>query len=677
MSHTVNRIFRKIGVMHRRFLYERVRPRLSPAEINRRMAPGVGIDVAANEGFSKLLAYHLGVTPHAPGTRAGGGEGERRAGEVDWHREDHFGVVWPRRFVGATSDLLEGSDLVLLWHKNKMQYLLDVAARYEETGESAWSEEWFAAVDSWCRQNPFMVGLNWRSPMETGTRLVMWSQSLARLKGAALPAERVCERIVRSVVRQAEFLAGHFSAKEVPNNHLIGEAATLHAFAAYWPEFRDAEEWMRKGEAVLLDEARRQVLGDGMQYEVAVNYHLYVIDFYLLYLHAKRARGETPPAALCDAVAAMLDAALALVSPSGRFPSVGDDSITEFLALDPSALGRRDPARPLLAREMVRPEYARVLDGAAWGKALLDRSSAVERAQCFAEAGIAAFRTGSSHVVFTCGPQHGRAFSPGHLHADMGSFELEVDGTPLFIDSGTYLYTYDRGLRDHFRSAAAHNTVVVDDVDPARPARSFDWEEVPRGTLTGFGAEGSAGFVSCERAIPGAGGGVFTHRRALVFVGRVWIVVDEVFPAGATPEGEHVARALFHTPFPRARVASALERKVSLSPAAGAGWIVDVASPSKQTLELLDGETDRLGLYSRFYGDLQAGTTIRTSVPVGERCALVHVVRDSGTAVNVREWTGTGVELELIGDGRSHVVLVEPGRAQARLDGAVVGRRSP
>jgi hypothetical protein len=484
------------------------------------------------------------------------------------------------------------------------------------------------------------------------------------------------------VVRQAEFLAGHFSSKEVPNNHLIGEAATLYAFAAYWPEFRDAQEWMRKGEAVLLDEARRQVLGDGLQYEVAVNYHLYVVDFYLLYLQAKRARDETPPAALCDAVATMIDAALALVSPSGRFPSIGDDSITNFFALDPGALGRRDAARapatrPTAAREMVRPEYARVLDGSEWGKALLDRSSPVEHARCFAEAGVAVFRTASSHLVFTCGPQHGRAFSPGHLHADAGSFELEVDGAPLFIDSGTYLYTYDRELRDHFRGAAAHNTVVVDDVEPARPARSFAWEEVPRGTLTGFGAEGPVGFVSCERAIPGAGGAGFTHRRALVFVGRVWIVVDEVVPDGATPEGEHVASALFHTPLPRARVASALERKVSLSPATGAEWIVDVASPSKQTLELLDGESDRRGRYSRFYGDLQSGTTIRTSVPVGERCALVHVVRDGDTAVNVREWTSTGVELELIGAGRSHLVVVEPGRAQARVDGAVVGRGSP
>jgi hypothetical protein len=179
MGNALQRIVRRLGVLRHRFAYERMNPRLSPGEVNRRMTPGAGIDVRARDGFSRLLAHHLRVTPNAPGARAGAAP-EPSGGEVDWHCEDHFGVAWPRRFVGSTSDSLEGSDLVLLWHKNKMQFLLDVAARYEETGESRWSAAWFAAVDSWCRQNPFMVGMNWRSPMEAGTRLVVWSESLAR-----------------------------------------------------------------------------------------------------------------------------------------------------------------------------------------------------------------------------------------------------------------------------------------------------------------------------------------------------------------------------------------------------------------------------------------------------------------------------------------------------------------
>lgn len=50
-------------------------------------------------------------------------------------------------------------------------------------------------------------------------------------------------------------------------------------------------------------------------------------------------------------------------------------------------------------------------------------------------------------------------YQPAHGHCDCLSFELSIDGKPLFVNSGTYEYQGD--LRKYFRTTRAHNTVEI------------------------------------------------------------------------------------------------------------------------------------------------------------------------------------------------------------------------
>jgi hypothetical protein len=478
---------------------------------------------------------------------------------------------------------------------------------------------------------------------------------------------------VRSVLRQGEFLASHFSAREVPNNHLIGEAATLYAFAARWPILRDAEAWMEKGETILVDEAARQILPDGVQYENAVNYHLYVLDFYLLYLSAAASRGATPPAALRDRVATLLDAALGLVSPAGRMPRIGDDSIEEFLTIAPSAWERTAGAARVTARALIRPPFVAALEASAWGRALVERALPVERTHYYGDAGIAVFRTPRSHLVVAGGPQHARTYSPGHRHTDAGSFELEVGGESMFIDSGTYLYSYDRRLRDHFRSARAHNTVTVDGVEPGAPSRLFAWESVHTARVTGVGSKGASGFLACECTLPGEAESSFVHRRVVLQVPGAWLVADVVSPAaGQSPAPGHTARALLHTPLSSASVVAAEGRKVGLFLDNGAQWVVEVFASGGHTVTLLDGDSDPAGLFSLHYGDLRRGTTIETSADVGAGCRLLHVIRGDAVSVDSLRWEETGAVVGFAGGAGVREVVVDVARARVLVDGTAI-----
>ena len=668
-----------------RFYYERMRPETSISGLYAALAPGLDIDLLAPDGFARLWSAHMATTPAALWTvmpaatpdaveRARRGESRvlmhtmRITPRTDWHCEPVHEIGWPRVHVDSCPYSVRGADLGLLWQVNRMEYLADHAAAYRATEDDRIAASIPALMESWAQANPYLVGANWISPMETGIRLFAWSVALAGIARAPVPDS--CERILRSVLRQAEFLSSHFSHWAIPNNHLIGEAATLAAFAAYWPVFRSAPEWMAQADATMLEEARRQILQDGFQFENSVNYHMVVLDFFLVYLHAKLLRGETPPDLALERTRAMADAAMTLVSPSGRMPMIGDDSMTRFMVLG-GTMGSPGPVEGTVAFEnFLRPEHARLFSTTGWGRDLLARRLPVVNAHHFGEAGIDVLRDDACHIVFTHGPQHHHPFSNGHLHADAGSFELELDGSPLIVDSGTHLYGADPQVRRHMRSARAHNTVIIDGIEPMNPTATFQWDAVASGEALGLGALEDVMVAGGRRRVPGLEGQGVDHMRALVRIGSTIIIVDALNPRGSVIGIAHNAALHFHTTVAPG-VAVAEGNQVRLTDTARFVRVFEVLDEPRARVELIDIAADLMAHYSPAYGEWSAGTTIRISVPVPEAVTLVSVLRSPEVAVT-RTRTRAGYVGCAIDEGHTRRIL------SLRLDpfGVFVGGRA-
>jgi hypothetical protein len=69
-------------------------------------------------------------------------------------------------------------------------------------------------------------------------------------------------------------------------------------------------------------------------------------------------------------------------------------------------------------------------------------------------------------AMVDCGPV-GLAGTGGHGHNDALSFDLSVQGVPVVVDSGTYVYSADPEARNEFRGTKAHNVLVVDGAEMA------------------------------------------------------------------------------------------------------------------------------------------------------------------------------------------------------------------
>lgn len=642
MNELFAKVRRRLMLWRERCRYELARP-LSTDELMSRHASGI-----IWNGDRSLLARHITAMPDAPArTKPVASDRIRLLGRDiafagDWHVDPFFGVRWPEIFVGAISDFRPGSDVVLVWELNRMLFMLDRAEMFRETGDHAHAAACFELMRSWSEQNRFMVGKNWRSPMEAGMRLVVWSQTLSVLAAAELPADGDSGLIMRSVLRQIEFLADNFSRAVPPNNHLIGEAATLFTAATYWPNLRLASEWCERAESVLEQEAERQILSDGVEYEVALNYHLFVLDFYLLYLYAKKQKDELPREGLMESVERMIVAVLRFASPNGRIPRIGDDSVDEFFVLKPlDEMEHQTPSDSLRFESFVKSSYAVVLRETNWGSALLDLSEPVLCSARYEESGLISIRRPDCHLVVTAGPQSDREFAQGHLHSDCASFELSMGRETIVVDKGTYLYTYDRVLRDHFRSAAAHNTVLIDDSEPMQSRDTFAWRNIYSGRLGDVFDDGVIAHTSILRELTNRDGESLQHVRIFAVLNHAVFIVDNIRPANSRSASR--AQWRFHLPFAGDRV-TRKEGAIVIGDVDSPRFFMEVHGAGSQP-EVVHGPGVVDAMFSRRYGEVADGALVRFSRAVDAGVTAVTVFHDGSRDVGVENLSRTEVLL--------------------------------
>jgi hypothetical protein len=170
----------------------------------------------------------------------------------------------------------------------------------------------------------------------------------------------------------------------------------------------------------------------------------------------------------------MVDFLAAVLRPDGLMPQVGDADDGRLHVL--STYGEWNPqdARHLLGPAGCLFENAEwiALGGHAgrweaewWGLDPLRVHEAGGSPQSalrhFPQAGLTVMRRDRDYLLVTNGRVGTNGFG-NHKHNDLLAFEYHVDGQPIIVDAGSYVYTPDPAARNLFRSTAYHNTVVVD-----------------------------------------------------------------------------------------------------------------------------------------------------------------------------------------------------------------------
>jgi Heparinase II/III-like protein/Heparinase II/III N-terminus len=476
---------------------------------------------------------------------------------IDWAADPISRHIWPSRYW-AGYDLVQDSkaDPKVVHEINRHQHLITLGRAYFYTGNERYAVEALSQLGSWIEQNPEGVGINWHSSLEIAIRAQSWMWTLFLILPSEHLDDRRIERILLSLYAHFSHIHRYPSTYSSPNTHLIGEAAALYAGGLVFAELKPARQWRRFGEDVLIREAQRQVLDDGVYSELSSYYHCYALEFFLNALALARHNGTDFPESVRTRIESMVDVVMHVSRPDGSIPLLSDDDGGQASGL--CRAGYRD-IRHLLSTGAVlfgRPDFKWranqiceetlfLFGRQGWDTfGRIQAHAPSQQSRLFANAGYFACRSGwkkdDDHLLFDCG---GLGFlGGGHGHADALSFVLSSGNEELLIDPGTGIYNTAPQWRNYFRSTRAHNTVVVDGEDQAEPAGTFKWKNSFSSRLIRRFAFPEAEYIEAEHDAYARLHDPVIHRRRLLRVRpNCWIVADDFRGTGV-----HTFSSSFH-----------------------------------------------------------------------------------------------------------------------------------
>lgn len=475
---------------------------------------------------------------------------------IDWNCDHAHGKKAPTGYAQSIDyrDFKVTGDCKLVWEPNRHHHLVVLGRAYRAGGEMRYASEAVGQLQSWMDQCPFGRGMNWRSPLELGIRLINWVWTIDLITPSGLVVGDFRTRLLHNVYLHLWEVARKFSRGSSANNHLVGEAAGVYIASSYFMGFRNSGKWRDESRRILVREIMEQTYPDGCTREQAMGYHLFVLQFFILAGLVGRWAGQEFPAAYWQRLEKMLEFAGAMVEGGDHPPMFGDADDGYVLDLGGGPCNVQD----LLCIGAVlfkRPDFKYLAGGfrepVLWllGPESVDAFDALPAAsgspgltsKAFKDCGYYLLQCGTEgsadriSVFMDCGVLGFKSIA-AHGHADALSIVLRVFGQDIFVDPGTYDYFTYPEWRNYFRSTLAHNTVLVDGVDQSVMQGPFMWGERARARciLWEPAASGGGRIIAEHDGYRRLADSV-THRRTVELnaKAREIAILDEILASGS------------------------------------------------------------------------------------------------------------------------------------------------
>ncbi|MEC9368101.1 MAG: alginate lyase family protein [Pseudomonadota bacterium] len=405
----------------------------------------------------------------------------------DWHQDPVTRDHWPHDvhcFKVPFRHTRAFGDVKYMWERSRLQYLQPIAALARKTDDETLARFYLDEIADWMDGNTPFDGLSWATGVEVALRTVTLLVVAGFLCKTIPPGMR--RRMRACLAAHGYWLARYPSRHSSANNHLIAEAAGLFLLGSVAKDMADSAEWAREGRLILCEEIGKQILADGVGAEQSPTYAAFTIEWYLLSSWLAREQGQPLPRSVRERQRAAAEHFHWMLDANGYVPSIGDDDEGRVLYSTVREDRYVASVAAAIAGQTGRPE----LSPAARDPHLRDLffgssgpASCPSGVRSFDQGGYSVIRKhfGGSDVaaVLDHGPL-GYLSIAAHGHADALSLWLHVDGQPVLVDAGTYLYHSGKEWRDHFRGSSAHNTLTLNGADSSRMSGPFNWTQKAR-----------------------------------------------------------------------------------------------------------------------------------------------------------------------------------------------------
>ncbi|HZW60870.1 MAG TPA: heparinase II/III family protein [Candidatus Babeliales bacterium] len=333
--------------------------------------------------------------------------------------------------VGATENLIK--DIKVPWELSRFQHLMILGRAYQLTNDAKYMDNFVLHIADWFEHNPYLYGTNWVCPMEVGIRAINWIVAYAFFKDADID-RAFWQRFFCSLQDHQEYLEHNWEIFDGrTSNHylsdLIGYLYLCHLF--------NDEKKLSWVHSEILKEFDKQVFGEGANYESSTRYHTLVTElFYHFYLICNERALELPES-FVTTFSRMIAYKNWTTDHGGYQVQIGDDDSGSVLK---------------------------------YGLPKLDNAWQIAEVTHFNAVGVSIIKTNKKQFPQWHVTLRHHAYQPfqptSHLHNDVGSLTVSINGIPVIIDPGSFVYTPSAVWRNRFRSVAMHNTCYIEGEEP-------------------------------------------------------------------------------------------------------------------------------------------------------------------------------------------------------------------
>jgi hypothetical protein len=398
---------------------------------------------------------------------------------IDWYLDPVSGQRFPRGIALLSWNFEQmrpaRADIKLPWELARCQHWPLLGQAFRLTGDDRFAIEIERELRDFMEANPIGSAVNWACTMDVALRAANWAIGLDLVRGCSVLTADFWADAYRALFEHGTFIETHLENNYgVTSNHFLSNVVGLFFLAAIFDDLPLGRAWDRQCRAWLVQEMQVQVLADGADFESSVPYHRLMIELFLGAVRLADYKGAPLPPGMRSRLRDMVAFLAAVQRPDGLMPQVGDADDGRLHILSGYGAWRPQDGRHLFGPAscfLGRREWAShgsewmPWETVWWGFEMPDppppEPSGRDGVQHFPQAGLTVMRRGRDYLLVTNGIV-GTAGFGNHKHNDLLGFEYHVDGVPVLVDPGSYVYTSDPDARNLFRSTRSHSTVRID-----------------------------------------------------------------------------------------------------------------------------------------------------------------------------------------------------------------------
>jgi len=533
---------------------------------------------------------------------------------IHWHRDIFSGKEFPLSFAKSIS-IRKDSELSAknVWEINRLEFLAHIAINYKTTGEERYLQQFIRIIESWYKENPYLMGVNWYSNIEINIRLINWFLCWEILNVEELEKKNtgfgsfLQDTWLPLIYQHCRYSYANPSKFSSANNHLISEYAGLFIAASKW-EFKESKEWLKYAKQGLEKEIEKQH-SNGINKEEAAEYIQFITDFFLIAYVVAENTNNCFSAKYKQCIHEIFEYVYEFTDIKTNFPKYGDEDDGKVVCFSSDVHFNNfksllTSAAIIFQDERYKSKSAgfdlknEILFGEI-GKNVYDKLDNIDFDQdskFYKQEGHFIFRKQENkkeiYLHMDAAPL-GYLSIAAHGHADALSVILHVNGIPVLVDSGTYSYHVAKEWRNYFVSTMAHNTICLDNKNQANQAGDTMWLDHYKCPVIDLSTNENS-----ERVVASHDGyKPLIHTRSVEFnrIDNRFEIIDTLI---SNDSSEHEAALLFHL---HPEIVCTLNKTTcDLKHKSGIGVKLELQETESMLIE--EGDTDPiLGWYSESF----------------------------------------------------------------------------